>query len=835
MSTLTINLNEEYRIKIENGNDFHNSIFEDIYLNAVKNVGEIIFQSDGKSKYDDFNNLIAFTGERGKGKSSSMISFRNALIDKKTAEHEDFFEENNSKNESLKPSFHIIRNRKFAEIDIIDPSLFKDNESLFEIVLAKMFSKFQKELIATNSNISDDVRRQMISLFQSVFENLQIINTDRKELYKLETIEALSKLAISSNLRDCFKDLVSYYLDNFENKDFLLVAIDDFDLNISGAYEMLEDIRQFLIQNKIIILVACKVEQLHDALILYFKNLKLYEDVENKANRYLDKLLPFSRRLSLPNVNSISNLHLKIESNNKLIFDNSKSNLSNSIYEVIYKNFDIFIGDNKFRKNNIIPKTIRETQYFFKILDDKKNYSLLRKYIIEEINKNKIYVNEFDELENCNDSTFNLLFIRKLYSIIEANFTKDLHITFRNRYEAFKISNSKLPENISFGDTFYLITELQNFAKIDDWKINEFLDYIKFYYIVRIHNMIENLKNLNFIKLGFYNGEHKIISEERGINSRVFIEFKNQIELNNLNNSEKFIISMFVYLLGDSKNYRNDFEKEKLVIGYKKGGILTPFSVFSNYQNINLLSDIFEYDKTDSYILNSKEWFKSSKLIEQLCNPYFTLELFSELNKFRTREIKETLPENSYFDVICLLFIYGIIDGLKKMEDKYDYISKLSFEFANNPIIKSLVNKFISNPNNLKFKKVNEINSIYFINLFDNNQKVILDEEKITDEFCTLLNNLYVDSTKEEIVIESSILSPNLRKIISELYKNISKKPSYTFRSVSPYIKRIEQINETSFLINDLLNYKSGLKDSFDETNQNLKDYLKNLINGQSS
>ena len=41
MSTLTIKLNEEYKIKIENGNDFYESIFENVYVNAANNVIEI--------------------------------------------------------------------------------------------------------------------------------------------------------------------------------------------------------------------------------------------------------------------------------------------------------------------------------------------------------------------------------------------------------------------------------------------------------------------------------------------------------------------------------------------------------------------------------------------------------------------------------------------------------------------------------------------------------------------------------------------------------------------------------------------------------------------------
>lgn len=300
--TLVINLNEEYKIKIEQGNLFNESIFKNVYSAALNNVIEITNQSDQKNDYDDFNNIIAFTGERGKGKSSSMISFRDALVNHTSNEHSDFF----------KSYKEIVRNR-FATIDIVDPSLFRGGESLFEIILAQMFNRFQIEIINKNSKVSDDDRRSIIKQFQEVFDNLQIINSDRKELYKRESIEALSKLATSSSLRNCFKDLVSIYLEKFEKgKDFLVIAIDDFDLNVSGAYDMLEDIRQFLIQSNIILLMACKMEQLR--VIILNHNYREYEfllkynstevselELINKSEKYLEKLIPNERRLNLPN------------------------------------------------------------------------------------------------------------------------------------------------------------------------------------------------------------------------------------------------------------------------------------------------------------------------------------------------------------------------------------------------------------------------------------------------------------------------------------------------------------------------------------------------------
>lgn len=79
-----------------------------------------------------------------------------------------------------------------------------------------MFQKFQDTLHDSNLNMNQDDKRELLKHFQNVFQNLQIINSDPKELYKKESIEALSKLAISSNLRLDFKNLVKCYLENLK-------------------------------------------------------------------------------------------------------------------------------------------------------------------------------------------------------------------------------------------------------------------------------------------------------------------------------------------------------------------------------------------------------------------------------------------------------------------------------------------------------------------------------------------------------------------------------------------------------------------------------------------
>ncbi|HCM33365.1 hypothetical protein, partial [Chryseobacterium sp.] len=357
---LEINLNEEYKIKIEEGNKFTESIFKNVYLEALKNTIGIVRHSEihKDSKYDDFNNIIAFTGERGKGKTSSMISFRDSLVNKECSNNIDFFKNDNE---------HYLKDKTFAEIDIIDPSLFRGGESLFEIILAKMFQKFQIEIKKNKCELNQVYKRELIEHFQKTFQNLQIIISDRRDLYKKESIEALSKLAISSNLREDFNNLVEHYLQYFEKKEFLVIAIDDFDINIEAAYKMLEDIRQFLIQPKVILLISCKIEQLNEAIAIQYKNLKI-ENQNDKAKRYIDKLIPFSRRIFLPDVQKLEKIRFKVLIDKEVIFNGDEGNFNELIINLIFEKLHLLQTNNQLNRNFILPNTIRETQNFINTL-----------------------------------------------------------------------------------------------------------------------------------------------------------------------------------------------------------------------------------------------------------------------------------------------------------------------------------------------------------------------------------------------------------------------------------------------------------------------------------
>ena len=140
---LTIDLSEEYKIKIENPDRLKGSFFEDIYIKAADAVEDIIEQTEKSNKKSDqndpflnekqdYNNIIAFCGERGTGKSSAMISFAQSLL--RLNDSKDFYVGKN------------LRSKNFHTIKVIDPSLFEEHENIFEVILAQLFSSFEKEL-----------------------------------------------------------------------------------------------------------------------------------------------------------------------------------------------------------------------------------------------------------------------------------------------------------------------------------------------------------------------------------------------------------------------------------------------------------------------------------------------------------------------------------------------------------------------------------------------------------------------------------------------------------------------------------------------------------------
>lgn len=718
-NNIIINIAEEYKIKIEKSYEFENSIFKEVYESAKYNLIEIIEHHNvhdsqkTEFKYDVYNNIICFVGERGQGKSSSMISFLEALISKK--QNDVFLNDKNN----------VLQNVRFTTIDLIDPSLFSGKETLFEIILAKMFSMFRNILESDgNRKINEESKRQLVDLFQKVFDDLKFIN-NRENIYKQDALDALIKLSTSSNLKENFEKLVEKYLNVICPKEnaFLVIAIDDFDLKIEGVYDMLEDVRRFLIAQNIILLIACKIEQLQEATHAhiyseYIKQLggnthildNVFDEseIKNKALKFIEKLIPESRKIELPNVSELDlgeilvrEKEIEIDGDiNKFYFDNTANGL---LLETIYDRLFLFLKKQSFEYSIFLKSTLRSLISLLLRLnktDDIEIDQLEKLYIAN--NEFKKFFKDFvlyfiddkkevDLLLNCNIDllNFNIIQTLKLYFPSEVS-------------ERLKdIRNYNLLQNDDIYATFFTI---ENKILDDDINYNRFESF-KLLYIVRqlIYRIefkgrfFQNSSIVDtFNQASLINTELLFVRLPKGEGNRGRDHFTYSTEINaeknifdiirNLDAQSKNILASFVTKLGQyNESYRdtnhNIFD---ISLGAGNTGVSTlHFSIFSffsaPYNLINKVEKNYGNKVDESLELIYENWI-NSEFYYLFNNVDFVSEFYIEFcNAYLSLSKDSDLVNLSYYNILKILLDKGLSRTFANLNKKYSYLD-LSLE-----------------------------------------------------------------------------------------------------------------------------------------------------------
>lgn len=327
MSVVRIVKGAEFRINV-NEEIKEDDIFFKQYERAAAMLDDIVGASarlkdcpDSWSwKHQDFeNNVIAFCGERGEGKSSAMMTFVNAVYS------------NRERKNPVFSSCRHLENTFFSEPLLIDPSQFDDVHNVLDLILARIFQDFDRRCDYGVQYADERTRERLLDRFQTVYRYISLVNNQKQMLddeFDYEgNISKLTKLGESTNLKKAMAELIRDYLD-FRNKNEknqqLIIAIDDLDLCSANAYKMAEQIRKYLIIPQVTVVISVRIEQLE--LCIREKNLrdfrKLYEnrddevyqqlnqEIQTMAERYMAKLIPKQRRIYLPKVQSFDDVHI---------------------------------------------------------------------------------------------------------------------------------------------------------------------------------------------------------------------------------------------------------------------------------------------------------------------------------------------------------------------------------------------------------------------------------------------------------------------------------------------------------------------------------------------
>lgn len=297
------------------------SFFYNIYMQAFQLIEQIDKTNgsktnknstkhcdDSQNKLNDFQNVIAFTGRRGTGKTSSMLSFMDTLV------------KGEFKDEYFKKEIFNFINKGFYAIPYTDASLMSKNEDIFETVLSKMLSCAQREY-KNNSNYRYSGNNELE--IKKISEKICDIYNDYSSLKYSKDFSAsapynlMEKLAEKHNVREKFIELVEEFTDvlnNFYDKkiDYLIICIDDIDMTQNNHMDIMQCIHQYFMIPRVIVLVSFNIPMLTATLQAnFYSNVSISNSRDEEHNHqmymtrnqtydFMRKIIPADMRINMP-------------------------------------------------------------------------------------------------------------------------------------------------------------------------------------------------------------------------------------------------------------------------------------------------------------------------------------------------------------------------------------------------------------------------------------------------------------------------------------------------------------------------------------------------------
>ncbi len=531
MRQIIVEQGNEFKVKVREitnnirVNDiFANDIFGDAYKQSALRVEEIVAvtkslikNNKGNSSHVDYlNNIIAFTGERGQGKSSAMLSFTEYLKKLSNIDTNNVFGE-------------ATREFNFISLETIDPSAFEDMNNILEVVIARMYNNFEKKYRSDNTCVPKDKKNKIMDLFQKVYESLCLIRNPSK-LEDLEydyesSIQRIARIGDITNLRMDIIELVREYLSIFaggNQKSFLIIPIDDLDINIKYAYKITEQIRKYLIIPNVIIIMAINIEQLKKcvekefreqlSILINEENRLSKDEPVNMAARYVEKLIPDGRKISLPEIRAISQngnddielIYYKEEIENNLLKKENWKGIEKTILGYIFNKTGIAFVKPQNDVHNIIPNTLREVVNLLSVLGkmqdfiDKKtrlsNINIFEDYFLNTWipgNLDDGHINMIRELYSENNNKKHRFICTNIMKILETHklYTIDIQADglFDKAKDQFYTKNKDYMQ-YSLGDVISWLDFLGN--RFVDNEINNFVFAIKTIYSIAMNKMV---------------------------------------------------------------------------------------------------------------------------------------------------------------------------------------------------------------------------------------------------------------------------------------------------------------------------------------------------------
>lgn len=368
---------------------------------------------EDKYLYNYPNNMIAFSGGRGTGKSSAMLTFVQALQDRNSFAYKSSFIDQVVCREL--PGFNsydvekLIDSTEFVSLSPIDPTLMGEGDEILNVILSRMYQMasdawdcgkrglrrnyWESDEPSFDGSLDADLNQKncLLERFSACFEHVSAIKQMERGSYRLQGLDSLGELGDAAKLKcelaRLVENLLRFCTLGSSRRSFLVIQIDDTDMNIKQAYAILEDLRKYLMIPRVIIVMAANLAHLkrvvESTLLSDYENrlgnsaCKLASDI---ASQYITKLFPQSRHIRLPNLNSYLrdrvddvDVSYLVNGEDLLLSEGmgntvASSDMQKKVLALIYRKTGLIFLRRENQLHRIIPGNMRLLAHFLSML-----------------------------------------------------------------------------------------------------------------------------------------------------------------------------------------------------------------------------------------------------------------------------------------------------------------------------------------------------------------------------------------------------------------------------------------------------------------------------------
>lgn len=285
----------------------------------VKEHKKQLPQSDesGKKSFRSLrsHNSVFISGARGSGKTTFLLNIKTVICDESTG-------------------------RPYI-LDIIDPTLIHDNDNFLSIVLGRIADTVKKRSSYGSNDGNGNSAKEFFNKLSEVAELSEAISNSQQSTGLDNILDEQNALNLEIEIHNLMEIAVKVL-----NCPFLILPIDDIDMSFVHGFEVLEKIRKYLATPYIMPVISGDIEMYHQIFTVeFFRQMTHNKEISDEqirnlydkrkqrfvynsddkarsmyfisksytlSDRYLEKVLPRNRRITLKKAQEIIKKDAKI-------------------------------------------------------------------------------------------------------------------------------------------------------------------------------------------------------------------------------------------------------------------------------------------------------------------------------------------------------------------------------------------------------------------------------------------------------------------------------------------------------------------------------------------